>query len=221
MTLEEIMDRLRGLGSETVRKLNSRAGVDDNQFGVKLGDLRLLAKELKTNPELATALWQTGNLDAMLLATLLMRPKQISVEDLDTMVRSVPYSSLADWLGTHVVKLHPQKELLRLQWMESSDIMASRAGWSLTAERIVKSPEGLDLTGLLDRIEREMGNAPTLVQWTMNYCLAEIGIHFSEHRARALAIGETLGVFRDYPTSKGCTSPFAPIWITEMVKRQG
>jgi len=28
-------------------------------------------------------------------------------------------------------------------------------------------------------------------------------------------------VFRDYPTSKGCTSPFAPIWINEMVKRQG
>ncbi|MFL2433585.1 MAG: DNA alkylation repair protein, partial [Vicinamibacterales bacterium] len=23
-----------------------------------------------------------------------------------------------------------------------------------------------------------------------------------------------------YPTSKGCTSPFAPIWINEMVGRQ-
>ena len=35
------------------------------------------------------------------------------------------------------------------------------------------------------------------------------------------AIGEDLGVFRDYPVSKGCTSPFAPIWIQAMVARKG
>jgi len=33
--------------------------------------------------------------------------------------------------------------------------------------------------------------------------------------------GESLGIYRDYPVSKGCTSPFAPIWINEMVSRQG
>jgi len=48
-----------------------------------------------------------------------------------------------------------------------------------------------------------------------------IGIHFPQHRTHAIAIGETLGVYRDYPVSKGCTSPFAPIWINEIVRRQG
>jgi 3-methyladenine DNA glycosylase AlkD len=65
-----------------------------------------------------------------------------------------------------------------------------------------------------------MGSAPAEVQWTMNMCLAEIGIHNPKLRPRALAIGEKLGIYRDYPVSKGCTSPFAPIWINEMVKRQ-
>jgi hypothetical protein len=55
----------------------------------------------------------------------------------------------------------------------------------------------------------------------VNNSLAMIGIHFPKHRKRALAIGEKLGIYRDYPVSKGCTSPFAPIWIDEMVKRQG
>jgi 3-methyladenine DNA glycosylase AlkD len=54
----------------------------------------------------------------------------------------------------------------------------------------------------------------------MNFCLAGIGIHFPKHRRRAITIGETLGIYRDYPVSKGCTSPFAPIWIKEMVSRQ-
>jgi hypothetical protein len=39
-------------------------------------------------------------------------------------------------------------------------------------------------------------------------------------RLSAMAIGEALGLYRDYPVAKGCTSPFAPIWINEVVRRQ-
>jgi 3-methyladenine DNA glycosylase AlkD len=105
--------------------------------------------------------------------------------------------------------------------MTDKDKMAARAGWSLTAERIAKSPEGLDLIALLDRIESELGTAPSEIQWTMNGALAETGINHPKLRKRALAIGEKLGVYRDYPCSKGCTSPFAPIWINAMVSRRG
>ena len=86
---------------------------------------------------------------------------------------------------------------------------------------MTKDPDGLDLSALLDRIEAEMPNAPEPVQWTMNNTLAAIGINFPTHRARALDIGERLGIYRDYPTPKGCTSPFAPLWIGEMVRRAG
>jgi 3-methyladenine DNA glycosylase AlkD len=65
-----------------------------------------------------------------------------------------------------------------------------------------------------------MGGAAPEVQWTMNFCLAGIGIHVPALRQRAIGIGEALGVYRDYPVSKGCTSPFAPTWIGEMVRRQ-
>lgn len=54
----------------------------------------------------------------------------------------------------------------------------------------------------------------------MNTTLAQIGIHAPAYRERALNIGERLGIYRDFPVSKGCTSPFAPIRINEMVKRQ-
>jgi 3-methyladenine DNA glycosylase AlkD len=105
--------------------------------------------------------------------------------------------------------------------MAKGERWTARAGWSLTAERVAKKPEGLDLSALLDRIESEMGDSDPVVQWTMNSTLAEIGIHFPNLRKRAIAIGETLGVYRDFPVSKGCTSPFAPVWIDFMVSRQG
>ena len=169
---------------------------------------------------MAIALWDTGNIDAQLLAILLIKPNNLSRDEMDRMVRSVNFAQVADWLNSYVVKNHPDKEALRQAWMEDDDPWAARAGWSLTSERIAKSPDGLDLPALLDRIESEMGNAAPEVQWTMNFCLAGIGIHFPKHRKRAIAIGEKLGVYRDYPVSKGCTSPFAPIWINEMVRRQ-
>jgi 3-methyladenine DNA glycosylase AlkD len=128
---------------------------------------------------------------------------------------------VADWFASYVLKDHPDKEALRQQWMQDDDKWAARAGWGLTSSRINKDPDGLDLPALLDRIEKEAGDAPKEVQWTMNNCLAGIGINVPKLRQRALALGEKLGMFRDWPVSKGCTSPFAPIWIHEMVRRQG
>jgi 3-methyladenine DNA glycosylase AlkD len=218
--VKETLAQLEALGNERMRSQNAKNGAGDNQFGVRLGDIRTLAKKTKTNHDLALALWESGNIDARLLATLLIKPNDLSITEMDRMVRSVTFVQVADWLHAYVVKEHPDKELLREKWMTSKDSMATRAGWRLTAGRVAKSPDGLDLAALLDRIEAEMGRAAPEVQWTMNCCLAEIGIHFPNHRKRALAIGERLGIYRDYPVSQGCTSPFAPIWINEMVRRQ-
>ncbi len=221
MTLEETLGQLKSLGNEATRAYNTKSGAGDNQFGVSRGDVRKLANKIKTNHELALSLWKTGNIDAQFLATLLIKVDLLSADELERMVKSVTFAWVAEWLHSYVIKQHADKETLRKKWMESDDRWAARAGWQLTAGRVAKSPEGLDLAALLDRIETEMASADPEVQWTMNMCLAEIGIHFPKHRKRAIAIGEKLGVYRDYPCSKGCTSPFAPIWINAMVSRQG
>lgn len=221
MTLQEVLAELQSLGNATTLKVHKKNGADDNMYGVKMGDIRKIAAKIKSDDSLATELWSTGNLDARLLAVLLIKPANISRSQLDAMVREAKLPQLADWLNSYIVRTHPDKEALRLTWMHDTDPWAARAGWSLTAERIGKGAEGVDVSALLDRIESEMAEALPAAQWTMNACLAGIGIHFTEHRQRALDIGERLGVLRDYPTSKGCTSPFAPIWIAEMVKRKG
>jgi 3-methyladenine DNA glycosylase AlkD len=170
-------------------------------------------------------LWKTGNIDAQMLAILIMKPKGLSARELDTMVRTARFAWVADWLNAYIVNEQPpaDKESLRIKWMDDDDGWAARAGWNLTASKINKGGKDaaeIDLPALLDRIESEMAAAPPETQWTMNTALAAVGIHHAKLRKRAIAIGEKLGIYRDYPVSKGCTSPFAPIWISEMVKRQ-
>ncbi len=227
----EILKKLESMGNPTVRAHNIKYGMGENQFGIKHGDTRIVAKQIKTNHELALKLWATGNSDAQLLAILLMKPAELSADELERLVKSVEYpktlvhgaafSHVGDWLHSYVIKEHPAKEKLRQKWMTAKDRWCARAAWRLTAGRVVKSPEGIDIETLLDRIEAEFGKAAPEVQWTMNTCLAEIGIHHPKFRKRAIAIGEKFGIYRDYPCAKGCTSPFAPIWIEAMVKRQG
>lgn len=216
-TVAEVMADLAALENPKVRAVNANHGDD---HGVNLTQLRAVAKRLKTQPELARELWQTGDTAARLLAILICRPKAFDRDELDRMLREAGTPKVQDWLVNYVVKKNPHAEELRVAWFADPDAVVASAGWALTTERVAKSPDGLDLAGLLDLIEAEMKDAPERLQWAMNHCLAQIGIEHAEYRARALAIGEHLQVLKDYPTPPGCTSPFAPAWITEMVSRQ-
>ncbi|AQP45202.1 DNA alkylation repair protein [Tessaracoccus flavus] len=216
-TTDDILAELASLEDPKMRAVNERHGDD---HGVNLTKMRAIAKRLKTDPELAVELWATDDTAARLLAILISRPRQYSADDLDSMLREARAPKVHGWLVNYIVKKSPHAEELRQRWFTDADPVVASAGWALTTERVVKKPGGLDLVALLDQIEAEMKGAPDRLQWAMNETLANIGIHHPEHRERALAIGERLEVLKDYPTPPNCTSPFAPIWINEMVRRR-
>lgn len=217
-TVADVLSELAALDDPRARAVNARHGDD---HGVNLTKLRALAKRLGKRQELAVELWESDDTAARLVALLVCRPKAYTRDDLDRMLREARAPKVHDWLVGYVVKKSPHAEELRLAWTEDPDPVVASAGWALTSDRVVKRPDGLDLDALLDVIEAEMRDAPDRLQWAMNTCLAQIGIEHPEHRARALDIGERLGVLKDYPTPKGCTSPYAPVWIGEMVRRKG
>lgn len=212
-----VVAELAALDDPKLREVNRRHGDD---HGVKLSDLRALAKRLKVQPDLAHELWATGDPAARLLSILICRPRAFAAADLDAMLREAGTPKVHDWLVNYVVKTNRHSDELRQAWLADADPVVESAGWALTVERVAKKPDGLDLDNLLDIIEARMKEAPERLQWAMNHCLAQIGISHPEHRARAIAIGERLDVLKDYPTPPNCTSPFAPTWIAEMVRRQ-
>lgn len=214
--LQEVLGELAALEDDRFRAVNLRQGDD---HAVNLSQLRTIAKRLKGQHQLASGLWEAGNTSARLLATLLFKPKELSAEELDAMVREIRSPKLLDWFIVNVVRNSVHAEELRRRWKDESDLVG-RAGWNLTIERVIKQAVGLDMEALLDQIEREMKQAPERKQWAMNQCLAEIGIHYPLFRARAIAIGEKLAVLVNYPASAGCTPPYAPVWIAEMVRRR-
>lgn len=215
-TLGQALAELAALDDPKMRAANEKRGDD---HGLNLSRLRALAKQIKIDQPLARELWATGETPARLLALLICRPRDFDADELDAMLRETDRPKVNDWFVNYVAKKTPLAEELRLRWFDDADPTVEAAAWSLTSVRIVKDADGLDLDHLLDLIEKKMKDAPPRPQWAMNEALAQIGIHHPSHRARALAIGERLQVLADYPTAPGCTSPFAPIWIGEMVRR--
>lgn len=216
--LTALHEELAALEDPRIREVNRRRGDD---HAVNLSRLRDIAKRLKARPDLARALWREPAEDSTpkLLAILISRPSHYSQDELDQMQRSAGTLKVRDWLLSNLVTKSRHKDALREAWFDDADPAVASAGWALTSERVRKKPEGTDQAALLDQIEAEMKDAPDPLQWAMNDTLAQIGITNSELRERARGIGERLEVLKDYPTPPNCTSPYAPVWIDEMVRR--
>lgn len=218
ITAPEALAELAALEDPKSRAVNERHG---DAHGVNLSRMRALAKRIGASTDLARELWETGDVAGQLLALLLAKPRELSEDEIDRMLRSTRSSKAHDWLVNYIAKKSPRAQELRVRWFDDPEEDARAAAWSLTSVRVTKAPDGLDLDALLDRIEQELRDAPAREQWAMNETLATIGIHHPALRERAIAIGERLQVLANYPTPPNCTSPFAPAWIAEMVRRQG
>ena len=91
-TTAAVMDALKRKGSEQTRKTYARHGIDVPMFGVKIADLKVIAKNLKGDQALALELFDTGNYDAMYLAGMLadgskmsssrLRPRRVSATNI-------------------------------------------------------------------------------------------------------------------------------------------
>jgi 3-methyladenine DNA glycosylase AlkD len=220
-TAEAVQAELAALEDPRMRAANEKRGDD---HGVNLTKLRGVAKAVKAAPEakqqLAKDLWATDDTASRLVALLVCSPKKFERLELDQMLRQARAPKVQDWLVNYVVKKSRHLEELRAAWTADPDPVVASAGWDLISHQVYKKPKVLDLPGLLDTIEAQMKDAPSALQWSMNNTLAAIGIEHPDLRARAIEIGERLEVLKDYPTPPNCTSPFAPSWITEIVRRK-
>lgn len=221
MSFDEVYAQLEAWGSEKVRAINARQGAGDPQFGVKMGDLRALALKIKVDHPLAMQLWETGNADAQMLATLIMDPTALSEAELEAMLTPLTYTNLADKLVDNVIARSPHAEALRLRWMPSREERLGRAGWGLLVERIqAKKTEDLDIAALLATIEAEILTSPVGKQERMTYAQVEIALRLPEYRDACIALGERLGRFDQRPVPKGCTPFYAPDWIAAVLARK-
>lgn len=197
--------------------------------GVKLGDLKKMAKEIKRDHELAVELWKDGGFRPRMLAVLIMDKRLLSQEVLDGLAHDLASNEpgereqIADWLMANQLMKDRKTKALLEEWENEDAPVLRRLFWYHQARlRWTGQTPPDNSVELLDSLEAKMEGAEPEVQWAMNFAAGQIGIHEPEHRSRCLALGERLGLYKDEPVSRGCTPNYLPEFIRiEVAKREG
>lgn len=192
------------------------------------GDLKRRAREIAKDHALALELWSTGEYCPRLLATLIFDKKLLTDQLIDQLAADMlqhdeqERCQLADWLLANQLSQHKKLVALVASWEKNPSPMLRRLFWYHQARLrwTGQTPPG-NSASLLDSLEREMAKAEREVQWAMNFCACQIGVHEPEYRTRCIELGEAVGLYKNLKVSKNCTPSYLPEFIRiEVAKRE-
>jgi 3-methyladenine DNA glycosylase AlkD len=194
---------------------------------IKLGELKKIAKQIKMDHQLAQALWASEHQSARLLSVLIMDKKcltQSAIEDLakDLLQQSeTQRNQISEWLlANQLTKSKKTNDLLE-QWQDHASPVLRRLFWYHQARLrwVGQTPPG-NTDELVVLLEKDLAKEQPEVQWAMNFCAGQIGVHQPEYRDRCTKLGERSGLYKNDKVSKGCTPSYLPKFIEiEVAKR--
>lgn len=199
-TAASILQELKSKGSPAIRKLYARHNMSaDRVFGVKVGDLKLIAKSIKSQQTIACELLDSGNMEAMYLGGMVAHGSKVTAAQLNEWL-----SGLADlqmiteytipWLAIE----NPEGLELARSWIKSDQEHIAAAGWCTYSGLIATTPDAdLDLAeieALMHHIVQHIRNAPNRVRYTMNNFVIAVGTYIEPLHAQAKSIAKAIGV---------------------------
>src|SRR6185295_12116747 len=118
MNLQQTLDTLKSLGKEQTRKTYRRHGAGEDVYGVNTPDLKSLQKKIKMDQALAGELWQSGNHEARILATMIADAKKLDGKTLDAWAAGLGNYIECGYLGGIAAKSPVAREVME-RWIES------------------------------------------------------------------------------------------------------
>jgi 3-methyladenine DNA glycosylase AlkD len=221
MNLNSALRELKRRGTAQNRKIYRRHGVGETMYGVSFGDLRLLAKQIKVDQDLAVQLWTTGNHDAQVLATLIADPAQFDARLLDAWSKDLSNYVITDQFAGLVVRTaHRRKKAEK--WHRARGEWVGRAGWNLIGQLALHEPALPDdyFEPYLLEIETGIHQQKNRVREAMNNALIAIGIRNAALREKALGVAQTVGPVEVDQGETNCKTPDAAAYILRTVEHR-
>src|SRR5271166_6137196 len=172
MNAAEIVQELKLLGSENIKKVLLKHGIKEPLLGVKVEELKKIQKRIKKDYQLALDLYDTGIYDAMYLAGLIADDRKMTKKDLQHWVDRATCQALCGstvaWVAAE--SLHGWD--LAREWIESKQENTAVTGWATLSSLVaIKDDADLDvaeLKRLRFRVENTLLKAPNRVRHAMN-----------------------------------------------------
>lgn len=221
-TVRTIMQQLKKKGSEQTRKIFQRHGASGDMYGVRVADLKVIAKSIKGDQDLACDLYDTGNYDAQYLAGLVADGKQMTKKQLDDWAKSSTWQMISEYTVPWVASESDHGASLAMKWIKARKESVASTGWSTYAGIVTTVPdEELDLDevkGLLKKVEKEIDSAKNRVKYTMNGFVIAVGSYSPKLAKAAKATAKKIGKVDVDMGGTACKVPLATDTIAKVEK---
>jgi 3-methyladenine DNA glycosylase AlkD len=202
-TLKEALAWLERHGTKKTRDGMAGYGITAKKaFGVTMGDIRVLAKQLGTNHDLAVALWNTGVYEARMLTAFVADPRRLTAAQMDQWCRDFDSWAICDTLCFALFDRSPDAFDKVEEWSRSREEFIKRAAFALLACLALhgRGEGDAPFLKLLPLIERASKDDRNFVKKAVNWALRAIG-----GRSKPLH-GESLDVARRLADSSDTTA---------------
>src|SRR3954454_5422179 len=119
MTAAEIVQELKPLGSESIKKVLLKHGIQEPLLGVKVEELKKIQKRIKRDYQLALDLYDTGIYDAQYLAGLIADDARMTEKDLRHWLATANCAMLSEYTVPWVAAGSKHGRELALEWIDS------------------------------------------------------------------------------------------------------
>ena len=137
-SFEEVLKRLNAAARPDQLKGMSKFGIAiERRLGISIPNLRRMAKEVGKNHDLALVLWKTRIAEAMILASMIDNPKQLTEAQMEDWVIGFDSWDVCDQICDNLFVKSPLAWAKTIVWAEREEEFVKRA--VTTARRIAAS----------------------------------------------------------------------------------
>ena len=190
-----VLERLEALASPGGRERMARFGINSHRaLGVRIPDLRRLAREIGTDHSLALSLWRTNVHEARIIASMIDDPAKVTERQMEAWAGVFDSWDLCDQCCGNLFDRTPFAYRKALEWSGRDEEFVKRAGFALMAWAAVHDKTADDRVFLefLPIVEREADDDRNFVRKAVNWSLRQIGKRNRGLHRAAVAVARSL-----------------------------
>ena len=156
-------------------------------YGLRLPQIRKIAKQCGKNHDLALELWNHGYHETYLLATLVENPEEVDSIQLDEWVNSFYSWDLVDQACINLLRFIPEAIDNIFIWSNSEEEFVKRTAFSLIAVLAVHNKDA-NFDEYFEIIKEGSKDNRNFVKKSINWALRQIGKSSAENNRKALEL---------------------------------
>ena len=154
-------------------------------YGLRLPQIRKVAKQCGKNHDLALKLWDHGYHETYLMATLVEESEKVSSKQLNDWVNTFYSWDLVDQACINLLRFIPEARENIFIWCDSDEEFVKRTAFSLIAVLAVHEKES-DFEIYFDVIKEASKDNRNFVKKSVNWAIRQIGKIDLENNRKAL-----------------------------------